>query len=83
MADESYGPMMGINAFFNAPDLPASEIGGWYVRGHDANDHYQEFVVPIAGDSAAQDVIFPKVDGWLDWHRVPLAKGSPLLQPSE
>ncbi len=71
--DPSYGPTMVFDAFFNAPDLPKEQIGGWLVRGHDRDDVYQEFVVK------GEWTVDHWPTGWIDWVRVPIEIGSPLL----
>ncbi len=74
MADPTYGPMMVIEAFFSAPSLPDDRIGGWLCRGHDKNDVYQEYTVVGAMWSSS---MMP--GDWIDWFRVPIEIGSPLL----
>jgi len=69
-------PMMVFDAFFNYPDESKMDIGGWLVRGHDANDQYREVVVQGEWTNATFDMT---VRGWHDWCRWPLEKGSPLL----
>jgi hypothetical protein len=71
--DPSYGPMMVFDVFFNSPDIPSEQIGGWLVRGHDKDDVYQEYVVVGDWLNAHGPV------GWIDWIRTPVQKGSPLL----
>ena len=75
--DHTYGPRMVFDSFFNAPDIPQEKIGGWYVRGHDSNDVYQEFI--IYSPNPPNREIFPHVEGWIDWIRVPIEIGNPLL----
>ena len=67
-------PMMVLNAFFDAPDLPQDRVGGWLVRGHDKNDEYQEYTVV---GSVWSNSMSPT--GWIDWCRTPIEIGSPLL----
>lgn len=43
----SYGKQMAIEGFFNVPAMPQDLVGGWYIEGHDANDEYQDLVIPI------------------------------------
>ena len=73
MTDSTYGKTMVFDAFFNAPDLPDDRIGGWLVRGHDKDDVHQEYTVVGAWSNS----IMPT--GWIDWIRVPIEIGSPLL----
>jgi hypothetical protein len=63
-------------AFFNAPEIPDDKAGGWLVRGHDSNDVYQEFVVIGVWSNKNCPV------GWIDWIRVPIEVGSPLITTS-
>lgn len=76
----TYGPQMVIEGFFNAPDIPDKEIGGWYIQGHDADDNYQDFV--ITDSPSGHDELFRKTVGWHDWFKSALRKGDPLLSRS-
>ena len=79
MNDEgTYGKTMVFESFFNSPTLPKDQIGGWLFRGHDKNDEYQEFVVLGA---ECDPVNYP--DDWIDWCRIPIARGSALLARHE
>lgn len=79
MSKDDYGPMMGINSFFNSPHVPKEEIAGWYVRGHDEKGDYDEFVVLGNDNGAVMDAIYTRHAHWVDWHRVELRAGDPLL----
>lgn len=73
-----YGKTLVFDAFFNGPEIADNRIGGWLIRGHDSNNVYQEYVVaqhpcPISA--------YPK--GWIDWIRVPIEKGTPLLMDGQ
>ena len=73
MAGDLYGKRMVFDAFFNAPTCAEDRIGGWLVRGHDKDDIYQEFVVTGEWSNTHCP------DGWIDWIRVPIEVGTPLL----
>lgn len=68
-----------LGSFFNGPDMPAHEIGGWYIRGHDAAGNYAEFVVAGNAPNVMSTKILPRIEGWVEFVRTPLAIGSPLL----
>lgn len=71
-----YAKGFTLDAFFNSPS-DDKDAGGWLIRGYDANDEYQEIV--HVGEWK-QPECFALVEGWIEWFRVPIPKGSPLLE---
>jgi hypothetical protein len=71
--NDAYGKTMVFDAFFNSPDIPDDQVGGWLVRGHDREDVYQEYVVHGEWTNESSP------DDWIDWIRVPIKRGSVLL----
>lgn len=68
-----------VEAFFQ-PYPKAMDVGGWLIRGYDQNDEYQE-VVHVG--EWKQPECFKLIEGWIEWIRVPIPKGSPLLTKEE
>ena len=69
--------MMTLNAFINDWSVPKALIGGYYIRGHDENDEFQEFVV--VGSEWPYKEVLGRVRHWIDWVATDLEIGNPLL----
>jgi len=69
-----YAKGFSLGAFFDTAPWPEPElIGGWFVKGYNARDEYDEIVVKGA---FTLDI----VKDWKEWYRVPIRKDSALLK---